>query len=94
MAGLVIVLKGLVEFAGLLLLARGAVFMLSFGRHEQNPIYLGLRFLTRPLIGVARWITPSFVVDRHLPAVAVLILLLCWVALIILKALTLPASGV
>jgi uncharacterized protein YggT (Ycf19 family) len=93
LAGLVVVLKGLVEFAGLLLLARGAVFMISFGRHEQNPIYQFLRFLTRPLLTAARLITPSFIVDRHLPAVAVFLLLCCWIALIVLKALTLPGGG-
>jgi hypothetical protein len=62
-------------------------------RHEQNPIYHFLRFLTRPLLTAARLVTPAFIVDRHMPAVAVFLLFCCWVALIVLKALTLPAPG-
>ena len=86
MGSVIIVLKGLVEFVGLLLIAQGLVWVLSFGRHEQNPIYLGLRFLTRPVVQAARSITPAVVVDRHVPAVAVFLLFWCWIALIMLKA--------
>ena len=85
MQSLVIVLKGLVEFAGLLLLAQGAVRLLSFGRHEQNLVYQGLRFLTRPVVAAARAVTPAAIVDRHVPAVAFFLLFWCWVALLLLK---------
>jgi hypothetical protein len=93
MTPLIIVLKGLVEFAGLLLLAQGAVWALSFGRHEQNPVYLGLRFLTRPVVAAARAVTPGAIVDRHVPAVAFFVLFWCWVALVLLKAQRLGALG-
>jgi hypothetical protein len=85
MPSLIIVLKGLVEFAGLLLLAQGAVWVLSFGRHEQNPVYLGLRFLTRPVVTAVRAIAPAAIVDRHVPALAFFVLFWCWVALVVLK---------
>lgn len=92
MASVVIVLKGLVEFAGLLLLARGAVFLLSFGKHEQNAVYQILVFLTRPLVRAARAITPAAVVDKHVAAVAFFLLFWVWVALVFLKASYVPVG--
>jgi hypothetical protein len=81
----VIVLKGLVEFAGLMLLGQGIVFVLSFGRHETNPIYRAMRFLTSPVTRFVRWATPAFVVDRHVPALAFVLLFWIWVALLVAK---------
>ncbi|MEY4212782.1 MAG: hypothetical protein ACO29W_01880 [Burkholderiaceae bacterium] len=77
----VTVAKALVEFAGFLLLGQGLVFLLSFGRHESNPIYRFLRFLTGPVVRPVRVITPRFVVDQHVPAIALFILFWAWVAL-------------
>ena len=39
------ILHELVKFAGLLLSGQGLVFLLSFGRHEVNPVYRLLRLL-------------------------------------------------
>jgi len=90
----VVVLKGLVEFAGLLILGQGLVFVLSFGKHEQNPVYQLMRFLTSPVTRVVRRITPAFVVDRHVPAVALFVLFWIWVVLILMKArLQMPVAG-
>ena len=93
MTSVIVVLKGLVEFAGLLLIAQGVVRAISFGRHEQNPIYLALRFLTRPVVQAVRSITPAVIIDRHVPAVALFLLFCCWVGLILLKAWQLGAVG-
>lgn len=75
----------LVKFAGLLLLAQGLVYALSFGRHEVNPVYKGLRFLTSPMTGVMRRITPRFVLDKHIPIAAFLLLFWVWLALIFVR---------
>ena len=88
---LVLVGKGLVEFAGLLLVARGAVWLLSAGRHEANPIWRGLAFLTRPVQRAARAVTPARVADRHLGIVAFLLLFWLWFVLVLLKAQTIGA---
>ncbi|RPH66362.1 MAG: hypothetical protein EHM83_04180 [Burkholderiales bacterium] len=94
MPSVVVVLKGLVEFAGLLILGQGLVFVLSFGKHEQNPVYQLMRFLTSPVTRVVRRITPAFVVDRHVPAVALFVLFWIWVVLILMKArLQMPVAG-
>lgn len=93
MLGAVILLKGLVEFVGLLLLGQGLVFLMSFGRHESNPIYRLLRFLTSPVTRLVRRVAPRFVVDRHVPALAFVLLLWIWVALTVAKLrLQMPVS--
>lgn len=78
-------LHELVKFAGLVLLAQGLVFVLSFGRHEGNPIYRFLRFVASPVTGLVRRITPAVVVDRHVPLVAFMLLFWAWVALIFVR---------
>lgn len=94
MLSVVIVLKGLVEFAGMLLLGQGLVFMLSFGKHENNPVYQLMRLLTSPVTRVVRRITPAVIVDRHVPAVSLFVLFWLWVVLIVLKArLQMPVAG-
>ena len=75
----------LVKFAGLLLLGQGLVFVLSFGRHAQNPVYKAMAFLTSPVTSVVRRITPAFVVDRHIPIAAFLLLFWIYVILIFLR---------
>ena len=93
MPSVVIVLKGLVEFAGLLLLGQGLVFLMSFGRHESNPVYRVMRFLTSPVTRLVRRLAPAFVVDRHVPALAFILLFWIWVALTVAKLrLQVPAS--
>jgi hypothetical protein len=82
----VIILKGLAEFIGLMLVAQGLVFVLSFGKHEGNAIYRGIRFLNSPVLRVTRAITPNVIVDRHVPAVAVFIVVVCWFLLTVAKA--------
>jgi len=78
---IVTVAKALAEFAILLLVAQGVVFVISFGRHEANPIYRFLRFLTSPVVRSVRTIAPRFVVDQHLPALALILLFWVWVGL-------------
>jgi len=73
------VLKGLAEFVGFLLLGQGLVYVLSFGRHETNPIYQFFRFLTRPVVRTVRGMTPQVVVDRHVPMVAFMLVFWVWV---------------
>lgn len=85
MLGTVTVLKGLAEFAGLLLIGQGLVYALSFGKHETNAVYRMFRMLTSPIVRVARLITPNKVSDRHVPFVAMLLLFWVWVFLLFTK---------
>lgn len=79
--GAVVVLKGLAEFAGLLLIGQGLVYVLSFGKHEGNAVYRLFRLLTSPIVRAARVITPNKVSDRHVPFVAVMLLFWIWLFL-------------
>lgn len=92
-ASIVVVLKGLVEVAALLLAARGAVRLLSFGRHEVNPVHRMLVVATAPLIRVARRLAPAPVADQHLPLVAFLLLFWVWAGLVILKVAGVHGGG-
>jgi uncharacterized protein YggT (Ycf19 family) len=65
----------------LLLLGQFLVRVISFGRHEQNPVYRLFRFLTGPVVRITRSITPAKVADEHVPVVAFLLLFWICVAL-------------
>ncbi len=95
MAGfsVVIVLKGLVEVAAMLLLALGAVRLLSFGRHEGNPVYRLLQTATAPLTRATRRLTPAVVADRHLGLVTFLLLFWAWLALLAVKFASVSGHG-
>lgn len=80
-----VVLKGLAEFAGLLIIGRGLVYLMSFGKHEVNGVYRFFRLITSPVISAARFITPNKIADRHVPVVAVMLLFWVWLFLTYMK---------
>jgi uncharacterized protein YggT (Ycf19 family) len=57
-------------YIGTLLLGRGGVFVLSFGKHANNPIYQLLVLVTNPILKVTRWVSPKQIADKHLGVVA------------------------
>lgn len=75
----------LVKFIGLLLIGQGLVYAMSFGRHENNPIYRMFRFLTSPVVRGVRLITPAKVADRHVPVVSFFLAFWTWVLLIAVR---------
>ena len=85
MFDLVVILKGLIEFTGLMLLGHGIVYFLSFGRHEHNAVYKIFAIVTGPVVRVARLVTPRQVADRHIPMVGFLLLFWIWFAIAITK---------
>jgi len=92
LVGLVSVLKGMTEFIGLMLLGQGLVYLLSFGRHNTNAVYLMFRFLSRPVLGTVRVITPKQVSDKHVPFVGFFLLFWLWFGLVIIKAALITAE--
>lgn len=68
------VVYAIAAFAWLLLAGRFLVRAMSLGRHEVNPVYRLLVFLSSPVVGLVRRLTPSRVLDEHLPLVAFLLL--------------------
>jgi len=90
--GLVSVLKGMTEFIGLMLLGQGLVYLLSFGRHNTNAVYLMFRFFSRPVFSAVRFITPRQVSDKHVPFVGFFLLFWLWFGLVITKAVLITAE--
>jgi uncharacterized protein YggT (Ycf19 family) len=65
-------------YIGMLLIGQGAVYLLSFGKHESNAIYKLFAMVTSPVVKIVRMITPSQVTDKHLPFVG--FFLVFWIA--------------
>lgn len=71
-------LKLIVEIALLAFAGQWLLGLMAGRRRDSNLFYRLLQTLTSPFVRGARWITPRFVLDRHLPLVAVLVLAFAW----------------
>jgi hypothetical protein len=87
------VLRALVEVAGMFLLAQGALHVLAGARREVNIVYRGFKVITRPVIRMARFITPAVIGDRQVPVVAFLLLFWMWIGLAYLRRVICDANG-
>ncbi|WP_309682037.1 hypothetical protein [Polaromonas sp.] len=81
----VVTVKLLAEIALLALLGQWVVGLLAGSARGSNPVYRVLQLVGRPWVRAARWITPPLVLERHLPLVVFLVLLLMWGAAAIAK---------
>ncbi|WP_300653657.1 hypothetical protein [Hydrogenophaga sp.] len=59
--------------------------LLAGKRRDQNLFYQLLQLMGKPFVQVARLVTPKFVLERHLPLVAFLILAFIWLAVTLTK---------
>ena len=75
--------KLIAEIAGMALLGQWIVGLLAGAKREQNIFYQLLAVIGKPFVKGARWITPKIVLERHLPLVAFLVLLMVWVVVYI-----------
>ena len=82
---LVTIAKALVEIAALFIIGQGILYLLAGAKREGNFFYQLLRITTRPVFGIVRLLTPKFVVDRHVPWVALMVLFWLWLALTFAK---------
>ncbi len=82
---LVTALKLIAEIALLALCGQWLLGSLCGAGRNGNPFYALLRLLGRPWIQAARWLSPRVVLDRHLPLVAFILLLLAWGAASVAK---------
>ncbi|HEY0825462.1 MAG TPA: hypothetical protein VGD76_16865 [Ramlibacter sp.] len=79
------IVKLLAEIALLCLLGQGVLALLAGKRRDQNLFYQVFQVLTRPVIRVARIVSPRVVLDQHVPLVAFLLLSFVWVVATITK---------
>jgi len=70
--------KLIAEIVLMALLGKGLVALLAGEGRERNLFYQILSMMTRPFERAARWVAPRVVLDRHLPFVAFLIMLMVW----------------
>lgn len=77
----VVILKALAELALLFLLGRGLLYLLAGSKRQGNIFYQLFCILTDPLLRAARWLTPRFILDAHIPFVAVVLVGWIWLAL-------------
>ena len=78
---IVSVLVALVEVAGLMLLARGFLWLFGPKARQGNYVYDLLTTGTAPFIRLTRAVTPRAVPNAHLPWIAFLLLLCVYVGL-------------
>lgn len=82
------VLKATVEIALMFFFARGLLVLFFLpARHklEGNFVYQLFVKGTKPFVTAVRYVTPRFVLDRHLPYAACGLLFACWLGLTIGK---------
>lgn len=85
MLTLVSIVKLVAEIALLALAGQWLLGLLAGAKRDQNLFYQLLQVLTRPFVTGARYITPRIVIDRHVPLVAFMLLLLVWGAATVSK---------
>lgn len=71
--------KIVAEIALFALLGQWLLGLLAGPRRDTNFFYRLLKVLTDPFVRGARFIAPRVVIDRHLPAVAFLVLGMVWI---------------
>ncbi len=79
--GVALIVKALLELSGFFLLGRGLLYLLAGQKRQQNIFYQIFEVLTRPLLRVARLVSPRIVVDHHMAYVAFLIIFWIWLML-------------
>lgn len=77
--------KLIAEIALMALLGQWLLGLLAGAKKDQNLFYQILQIVGRPFVSVARLVTPKFVLARHLPLVAFLLLAFVWLGATLLK---------
>ena len=79
-------LKAIVEVAGFAYIGQALVAAFAGARRGENIIYQVFKIITGPVTKAARFVSPRFVPDRHVPFVAFAILFWIWIFTIIMLA--------
>lgn len=71
-------LKLIAEIALMALVGQWVLGLLAGAKRETNFFYRVLQTVTNPFVRLARLLSPSIVLDRHVPLVAFLLLAFGW----------------
>jgi hypothetical protein len=77
---LITAVRALVEVAGLMLIARGVMWLFGPRAREHNFFYSALTAGTLPFIRVARAVSPRAVSNAYTPVIAFVLLFVLWIA--------------
>lgn len=86
-------LRMLVEICLFSLIGQGVLAVLPGVDREKNLFYLVLKTIASPATRFARWISPRFVIDRHIGWVALFFLLVLWVGLGVAKQIVMAVEA-
>ena len=78
-------IKLVAEVALLALLGQWVLGLLAGRRRQENLFYQLLQVVTNPIVKAVRLVTPRFVLDRHIPIAAFLLLTIVWLAATVAK---------
>ena len=73
------ILKAISEILALSLIGQGILWLIAGRSRDTNFVYKMLAAVTRPVMWLARLLTPRFVLDRHIWLVALLLVLAVWI---------------
>lgn len=76
---IVSIFKAFSEILALSLLGQGVLWLVAGKSRDTNVIYRMFSVITRPVMRLARLVTPKLVLDRHVWMIAVLIVIVVWV---------------
>ncbi len=82
---IIVILKALVEIAGVGFIGQGILWVIAGSKREQNAVYMLFRTITSPVTKATRFITPRIVLDQHIGLVAFFLLIVLWVVLTVMK---------
>lgn len=94
MLATITIIKLIAEIALLALLGQWLLGLLAGAKRDKNLFYQMLQIMGKPFVAVARLVSPRFVLDRHLPLVAFLLVGFVWIGVTILKIQTCLQIGV
>lgn len=94
MLAVITTVKLIAEIALMALLGQWLLGLLAGAKRDKNIFYQLLQVIGKPFVAVARVLSPKFVVERHLPLVAFLLLAFVWLGVTILKIQTCLQVGV
>ena len=93
MVDVISTLRMLVEINLFALIGQGVLHVLPGVDRQTNLFYLILKTIASPAMRLARWISPRFVVDRHIGWVALFICLVLWVGLQVVKQIAIAVEA-
>lgn len=82
MAFFLVIIKAVIEIAGMALLAQFVLGLFAWGRRQENIVYRLFEVVTRPFTRLTRLVTPRFILDQHVPLATFFLLFFVWVVIL------------